>query len=332
MRRLRIGPRKGAQVATKEGDVEVIREGLTFSRYFTTEGRHPFDDVEWETRDAVIPNFKEGGFAFEQRDVEFPISWSQNATNIVAQKYFRGTLGTPQRESSVRQLTGRVVDTIRVLGRAQRLLRDRARRASLRGGAHTLDGQSEGRVQLPGLVQRRRAGHASAVQRVLHPRGRGPHVLDPQLVRRGRHDLQRRLRIGHQPVADPLVEGVARRWRHGVGSRLVHARRRRFGRHDQVGWQDPSSGQDGDPEHRPPGYPRLHLVQGGRGAQGARAAGRRVRHGPRRSGRLFHPVSEREQLGAGDRRVHARVRAGPGLEAQGRADAARRSTPCAPAS
>ena len=65
---------KGAQVATKEGDVEVIREGLTFNRYFTTEGRHPFDDVEWETRDAVIPNFKEGGFAFEQRDVEFPVS------------------------------------------------------------------------------------------------------------------------------------------------------------------------------------------------------------------------------------------------------------------
>jgi ribonucleoside-diphosphate reductase alpha chain len=99
-------------VATKEGDVEVIREGLTFSRYSTTEGTHPFDDVEWEVRDAVIPNYKEGGNAFEQRDVEFPSSWSQNATNIVAQKYFRGTLGTPQRESSVRQLVGRVVDTI----------------------------------------------------------------------------------------------------------------------------------------------------------------------------------------------------------------------------
>ena len=103
-------------VATKEGDVEVIREGLTFTRYFTTDGRHPFDDVEWETRDAVIPNYKEGGNAFEQRDVEFPKSWSQNATNIVAQKYFRGTLGTPQRESSVRQLAGRVVDTIRGWG------------------------------------------------------------------------------------------------------------------------------------------------------------------------------------------------------------------------
>jgi ribonucleoside-diphosphate reductase alpha chain len=90
---------------------------LTFTRYFTTEGVHPFDEVEWETRDAVIPNFKEGGNAFEQRDVEFPVSWSQNATNIVAQKYFRGPLNTPQRESSVRQLVGRVVDTITGWGR-----------------------------------------------------------------------------------------------------------------------------------------------------------------------------------------------------------------------
>jgi ribonucleoside-diphosphate reductase alpha chain len=107
-------------VATKEGDVRVIREGLTFKRYFTRDGVHPFDEVEWETRDAVIPNFKEGGNAFEQRDVEFPITWSQNATNIVAQKYFRGPLGTPQRESSVRQLVGRVVDTITGWGRKGR--------------------------------------------------------------------------------------------------------------------------------------------------------------------------------------------------------------------
>jgi ribonucleoside-diphosphate reductase alpha chain len=104
-------------VATREGDVEVIREGLTFTRFFTTEGTHPFDQIEWETRDAVIPNYKEGGNAFEQRDVEFPRSWSQNATNIVAQKYFRGTLGTPQRETSVRQLVSRVVDTITGWGR-----------------------------------------------------------------------------------------------------------------------------------------------------------------------------------------------------------------------
>ncbi len=111
------GDQKGdLALATKEGDVEVIRHGLTFKRFFTREGVHPFDEIEWEIRDAVIPNYKEGGYAFEQRGVEFPKSWSQNATNIVAQKYFRGPLGTPQRESSVRQLTSRVVDTIRGWG------------------------------------------------------------------------------------------------------------------------------------------------------------------------------------------------------------------------
>jgi ribonucleoside-diphosphate reductase alpha chain len=88
------------------------RTGLTVKRYFTTAGVHPYDEIEWDVRDAVIPNFKEGGNAFEQRGVEFPTSWSQNATNIVAQKYFRGPLGTPQRERTVRQLIDRVADTV----------------------------------------------------------------------------------------------------------------------------------------------------------------------------------------------------------------------------
>src|SRR3989441_6668484 len=103
-------------MATKERDVSVKRSGLSFKRYFTKDGVHPFDQVEWEIRDAVIPNFKEGGNAFEQLGVEFPITWSQNATNIVAQKYFRGPLGTPQRERSVRQLVDRVADTISAWG------------------------------------------------------------------------------------------------------------------------------------------------------------------------------------------------------------------------
>ncbi|MDP9342965.1 MAG: vitamin B12-dependent ribonucleotide reductase [Actinomycetota bacterium] len=99
-------------MATREREVRPETRGLTFKRYFTSDAVHPFDQVEWEVRDAVIPNYKEGGNAFEQREVEFPKGWSQNATNIVAQKYFRGPLGTPQRESSVRQLVSRVVDTI----------------------------------------------------------------------------------------------------------------------------------------------------------------------------------------------------------------------------
>src|SRR5438270_2180342 len=99
-----------------EHDLSAKPRGLRLKRFFSKDGVHPFDEVEWEVRDAVIPNYKEGGNAFEQRDVEFPRDWSQNATNIVAQKYFRGPLGTPQRESSVRQLISRVVDTIRRWG------------------------------------------------------------------------------------------------------------------------------------------------------------------------------------------------------------------------
>jgi ribonucleoside-diphosphate reductase alpha chain len=93
--------------------------GLEFSRYFTREGMDPFDEIEWETRSAVIGN-ERGEVVFEQRDVEFPKFWSQQATNIVVSKYFRGTLGTPERERSVRQLVGRVVDTITLWARRQK--------------------------------------------------------------------------------------------------------------------------------------------------------------------------------------------------------------------
>src|ERR671914_2332342 len=90
-------------------------EALSVSRYFTTPGVHPFDTVEWELRDARIGHGDK--VAFEQPDVEFPKSWSQNATNIVAQKYFRGQLGTSQRERSVKQMVGRVAGTIADWGR-----------------------------------------------------------------------------------------------------------------------------------------------------------------------------------------------------------------------
>jgi ribonucleoside-diphosphate reductase alpha chain len=93
--------------------------GLEFPRHFTREGVSPFEEIEWESRSAVIGNEK-GEVVFEQRDVEFPRFWSQQATNIVVSKYFRGTLGTPLRERSVRQLIGRVVDTIAGWARAQR--------------------------------------------------------------------------------------------------------------------------------------------------------------------------------------------------------------------
>src|SRR5918998_437974 len=90
-------------------------EALSVRRLFTRPGVHPFDEIEWELRDARIGHGDR--VAFEQRDVEFPRSWSQNATNIVAQKYFRGQLDSPTRERSVKQMVGRVAGTIADWGR-----------------------------------------------------------------------------------------------------------------------------------------------------------------------------------------------------------------------
>ena len=83
-------------------------EKLRVERFFTSAGVEPYDLIEWESRHALIGTPEK--IAFEQKDVEFPKTWSQNATNIVAQKYFRGPQGTPQREGSVRQMIDRVVN------------------------------------------------------------------------------------------------------------------------------------------------------------------------------------------------------------------------------
>ena len=105
--RARARPRAGASA------------GLTFPRFFTEAGVDPFDEIEWEVRAAAIGN-ERGEMVFEQRDVEIPKFWSQQATNIVVSKYFRGQIGTPERERSVKQLVGRVVTTITEWARAQK--------------------------------------------------------------------------------------------------------------------------------------------------------------------------------------------------------------------
>jgi ribonucleoside-diphosphate reductase alpha chain len=92
------------------------RAGIGIRRHFTTDGVHPYDEVRWERRDARITNFRDGTVAFEQLGVEVPEGWSLNATNILAQKYFRGTLGTAEREWSLRQVADRVVDTVTAWG------------------------------------------------------------------------------------------------------------------------------------------------------------------------------------------------------------------------
>jgi ribonucleoside-diphosphate reductase alpha chain len=112
---------KQATEETPQQDEEIVNvvvaEGASVAprRFFTIPGRDPFDEIEWELRDALIPG--KDGPAFEQRNVEFPKFWSQTATNIVAQKYFRGRLSSPERERSVKQMIGRIVDTIGGWGR-----------------------------------------------------------------------------------------------------------------------------------------------------------------------------------------------------------------------
>jgi ribonucleoside-diphosphate reductase alpha chain len=112
---------RSSKVSAGSVDVPVkgglsAKNGLSFQRFYTTPGVSPFDTIEWELRDAVISNEK-GEKVFEQKGVEFPKSWSQTATNVVVSKYFRGQLGTPERERSVRQLISRVSDTITEWGR-----------------------------------------------------------------------------------------------------------------------------------------------------------------------------------------------------------------------
>ena len=102
---------------TSSNGSEADRQGMTINRIYTTEGVHPYDQVTWEYRDVVQTNWKNGETIFEQRGAEFPEFWSLNASTIVTTKYFRGAVGTPEREFSLRQLINRVVLTYTQAGR-----------------------------------------------------------------------------------------------------------------------------------------------------------------------------------------------------------------------
>ncbi|MDI6413319.1 vitamin B12-dependent ribonucleotide reductase [Streptomyces albus] len=105
------GPTRGSRAKGSKAN-----KGLRIERIHTTPGVHPYDEVNWERRDVVMTNWRDGSINFEQRGVEFPDFWSVNAVNIVTSKYFRGAVGTPQRESSLKQLIDRVVKTYRSAG------------------------------------------------------------------------------------------------------------------------------------------------------------------------------------------------------------------------
>jgi ribonucleoside-diphosphate reductase alpha chain len=112
----RLSPSRNRR-AGGSGKAPTRGKGLKVKRVFTTAGVHPYDEVVWERRDVVMTNWRDGSINFEQRGVEFPSEWSINATNIVTTKYFRGAVGSPQRETSLRQLIDRVVLTYGAAGR-----------------------------------------------------------------------------------------------------------------------------------------------------------------------------------------------------------------------
>ena len=118
------------RAADANGTLTKTQKGLEFRRHFSREGISPYDSVEWEYRTAAITS-ESGEVIFEQKNVEVPKTWSMTATNIVASKYFHGKKGSPERETSVRQLIGRVATTITGWGRARRLFRERPGRRDL---------------------------------------------------------------------------------------------------------------------------------------------------------------------------------------------------------
>ena len=150
--------------------------GIGIRRHFTTPGVDPYDQVDWERRDARITDYRDGSVAFEQRNVEVPATWSVNATNILSQKYFRGTLGTPERETSLKQVVDRVVDTITAWGVQGGYFVDDSEAETFRAELKHLIVKQKAAFNSPGVVQHRREGRAAAGVGVPALRRAGQHA------------------------------------------------------------------------------------------------------------------------------------------------------------
>ena len=294
------------------------RIGIGLRRNFTTPGQHPYDSVVWELRDARLTNYRDGSVNFEQLGVEFPVTWSVNATNIVAQKYFRGTLGHADRESSLRQVIDRVANTITQWG--------------TEGGYFTDDAEAETfNAELKHLLVTQRAAFNSPVWFNIGVKG-VPQQASACFI------------LSVDDTMDSILnwyveEGVIFKGGSGAGINLsrirssqgaAEGRRRRVsGPVSFMRGADASAGtiKSGGKTRRAakmvildvdhPDIDRVHLVQVARRAQGAGAARHRLRHGPRRRRQLLDPIPECEQLGAGHRRVHASGRRRRDVGAEG---------------
>jgi len=269
-------------------------EPLSIERLFTTPAAHPFDSVQWELRDARIGHGAK--IAFEQRGVEFPETWSQNSTNIVAQKYFRGQLDTPAREHSVKQMVGRVAGTIADWGRS-------------RGYFASVEDGDSFEAELAYILVHQMAAFNSPVWFnvgfeespqcsacfILSVQDNMDSILDWN-TREGRIFLGGSgsgINLSNiRSSKEPLTKG-------GTASGPVSFMRGA----DSWAGTIKSGGKTR----------RVHLVQGQGGEEGQRAARRRLRHVDRRRGLHLDPVPERQQLGAADGRVHAGGRERRGL-------------------
>ena len=220
--------------------------------------------------------------AFKQENVEFPKTWSQNATNIVAQKYFRGQPGSPERETSVKQMVSRVAGRIAEAGREAGYFATRGGRRRLRSRAHLDPGQPEGGLQQPGLVQRRLEGARAPSRRRPASSSSVEDDMDSILSWNTKEGIIFKGGSGSginlskiRGSMEPLSKG-------GIASGPVSFMRGAdsWAGRDQVGRRHPPRGQDGRARRRPPGHREVHLVQGRRGEEGSGAEGRRLRHAP----------------------------------------------------
>ena len=194
--------------------------GLRFSRRFTERGVSPYDQIAWEIRDAAITD-EHGETIFAQHAVECPKSWSQMATTIVASKYFHGSFEAGERESSVRQLIGRVVGQLFAWGVKDGYFMDREAAETFRDELTFLLLHQHASFNSPVWFQLRHRG-APAVLGVFHQLGRGHHGLDPD----ARQDRGDAFQVGfghrHEPVQHPKLAGAAIGGRYGIGAGLVH--------------------------------------------------------------------------------------------------------------
>ena len=292
---------------------------LTLERLYTTPGVHPYDEVEWERRDVVMTNWRDGTVNFEQRGVEFPDFWSVNAANIVTTKYFRGAVGHDNREQSLKQLIDRVVLKYTAAGVEH-------------GYFATAKDAEIFEHELTYMLLHQVFSFNSPVW--FNVGTTAPQQVSACFILAVDDDMGSILNWYRE-------EGMIFKGGSGAGLNLsrirsskellksggtasgpglLHARRRRLRRHHQVRWRHPTGGQDGRARRRPPGHRGVHRHQGARGGQDPRAAGRRLRHGPGRQGHRVRAVPERQQLGPRQRRVHARGRERHRVRAEGPQD------------